>query len=408
MLAHAAYLEKLASLRDETSPEWHPTIAGLVVLRLVDSWLDLGTQVVTTDVTGLHAVRASITAILEGDPVRSILGSVVHALEQAEVATIQAVTPTLLAYGQALHYANQWRLAEDVFATIRTRAETAGQPEISRHAALQLAPILRKSGELEAAEEIYVSVIRDAQAVGDIESRLRAQNGRAKIASIRGDLPAADAMLAAILREAEEHHLNEMCALVLHDRSYLSHLRGNYSAAVKYAHQALEGTCDPVSRDRILADLAAAFLALGHVAASRDANLILASTAQEQEIRWSALINLMETAAIEHHELAFESYRTSLQDTALPPRLKAYFHFEVAKGYRLFAKPELAIAEFHAARQLAERFSLNQLLFEIDETLLEQAPRAVSHSAVPQTWPEDIAAIASTIGEQRRLYAHLP
>ena len=54
MLAHTAYFESLASVEDEASQEWKSTLAGLVVLRLVDNWLELGTQVVTTEVTGLQ------------------------------------------------------------------------------------------------------------------------------------------------------------------------------------------------------------------------------------------------------------------------------------------------------------------------------------------------------------------
>ena len=198
MITHTAYFEELASIEDETSPEWKPTLAGLVVLRVVDDWLDLGAQVVTTDVTGLRAVRKAIADISEGNPVRSILSGLIDTVEQVEVAAIGTISSHLLAYGKALAYAGKWKLAQDIFTTIQDRTEIAGDHDMMIQAALQLGNLLLTSSDLNAADEAYLFVIQAAETAGDIESRLRGQFGRTGIVIERGDLPAADLNLGTV------------------------------------------------------------------------------------------------------------------------------------------------------------------------------------------------------------------
>ena len=59
---------------------------GLIVLRLVDDWITMGPHVVTTDVTGLRAVRETVEAVSEGQPTRSILSGIIDSIVQAESA----------------------------------------------------------------------------------------------------------------------------------------------------------------------------------------------------------------------------------------------------------------------------------------------------------------------------------
>jgi hypothetical protein len=401
MITHTPYFEVLASVEDETNPEWKPTLAGLVVLRLVDDWLDMGAQVVTTDVTGLRAVRGAIADISEGNPIRSILGGLIDALEQAEVAMMSLVSSHFFAYGQALSYAGQWQLAQHVFTNIRDRAEAAKDQEIMIQATLRLAFLLRRSGDLRAADEAYSFVMQTAETTGDVESYLRGKFGRVGVVVDQGDLPTADLMLDKLTHEVQAHGLTELHGRVLHERAYLSQLQGNMSASVRFGYQALEYISDSVARDRVLAQIALSFAGLGHLQASRDANLILASTAQQQEIRWNALINLMYVAILEEHELAFEQYRCSLEQASLPPRLEAIYRLDVARGFFKFGHPALAQEELSKARQLAENHGSNQLIFEIDTVEVEQAA-SIKQTKEPHSWPAEIVSIASAIGEWRQ------
>src|SRR3712207_3703847 len=52
-LRHLAFFEELSAL-DEGDAEWRAMSAGLVVLRLVDAWMEEGAHVVTGDAWGLR------------------------------------------------------------------------------------------------------------------------------------------------------------------------------------------------------------------------------------------------------------------------------------------------------------------------------------------------------------------
>ena len=398
MLAHIAYFEALASIEDETNPEWKSILAGLVVLRLVDSWLDLGTQVVTADVTGLKAVRHAIAEVFEGDPIRSILYRLIDTLEQTETAGIRAIAPQFIAYGQALQYAESLHLALDVFVSIRDRAKAVHDNTLAIQAALQVAKISRNLGNLSESDELYLSVIHDAEAAGDIASSIRAQIGRTDIIATRGDLPAAGKILEDLAEKAIACGLMDIYGNVLNDRAALAFKKGDYNLAVRLGYQALEYTRDAIVRDRILGDMAVSFAQMGHLSASRDANLLIAATAQEQSVRWIALINLMYTAILEGHEVAFEQYRSTLAHANMTPRSEAHYRVDAGRGLLKFGRTDLANVELARARDLAERYSMNQLIFEI-EAILAQQPVLAASSLKPESWSDDIMAIASTIGE---------
>ena len=68
-----------------------------------------------------------------------------------------------------------------------------------------------------------------------------------------------------------------------------------------------------MARDRVLNDLGASFVQLGVYSAARDAYLVVAATAQEQYMRWTAMINLLDVAADERREPVFEQYRRDLE-----------------------------------------------------------------------------------------------
>src|SRR5687768_1675849 len=68
-LRHSAFFSELSSLGDSDST-WRAVTAGLVVLRLVDAWVEEGAQVVTADNWGVRSVRAAIDDLPPGLPAR--------------------------------------------------------------------------------------------------------------------------------------------------------------------------------------------------------------------------------------------------------------------------------------------------------------------------------------------------
>src|SRR4051812_8108971 len=135
MLRHVAFFEELGKL-DECNPDWRSVTAGLVVMRLVDRWIEDGA--VATDGWGANAVRESVAAIPVTTPLQRILASIVDRIIDATRVDMRALSPRLMAYGQALEYDAKWHLAIDVYETIISHADPAEDADLLATAFIQL------------------------------------------------------------------------------------------------------------------------------------------------------------------------------------------------------------------------------------------------------------------------------
>ena len=100
-MRHQAFFTELAALED-ADPSWRAVTAGLVVLRLVDAWIEEGAAVVAADSWGVRSVRAAIEDMPAGMPARTLLAGVVEALTSARGGDLHAVAPRLMAYARSL------------------------------------------------------------------------------------------------------------------------------------------------------------------------------------------------------------------------------------------------------------------------------------------------------------------
>jgi tetratricopeptide (TPR) repeat protein len=195
--------------------------------------------------------------------------------------------------------------------------------------------------------------------------------------------------------------------LALHERSIVAYEGGEYSRAIRFAYDALPKLSGQSARDRVLADIAASFLDLGVVSAARDAFLVLAATAQEQYVRWTATLNLLELSVLETSEPRFESYRRELAGVQLPANLEVGFHLQSGKGYMAFGRWDRAQRSLNCAVELAAKHRLNQLLFSAEESLRQlegiQAAKATSMPFTAVVPPESIADVAAAIHQMRTL-----
>jgi len=392
-LRHLAFFEELAAL-DESDGEWRSVSAGLVVLRLVDSWMEEGAHVVADDAWGLRAVRVAIGEIEDGLPVRALLGSVADAMEESAVTDMSAVAPRLLAYGRALEYEARYALAADVYRAVLAHTHPVEESDIATTAHLQLAACLRTSGNLGAAAGAYGMASRIAEASGDIVGVLRARIGDAKIALARGNLPRAEQLLDATIADSTRHSLADVRSSALHDRAGVAFFRGDYDQTIRFAYDAMSTATSPRERDRILNDLATAFTHLGVRSAARDAYLVLTVTAQEQFTRWTATINLMDIAARDGAETVFERYRRELADAALPPELSAGYHLHAGEGYQLLGRTDLACGHLERSLAVAKEFQFNQIIFRVEEALQRATaavPASVTTAPVPSPAVQEIA-----------------
>ena len=402
-LRHLAFFEALAEL-DESDAAWRSTSAGLVVLRLFDAWMENGPFPADAVGWGLPAVRDAVDSMDPGNPARLILSGVVDAI--AEGAEPPAVTPRLLAYARALHYNAAWTLSADVYHTVIAHAHPIEEADSVIDANMQYGYCSRMLGRWDEAALAYKQAGEIAVAVGDIVKVLRARVADAKLAIDRGNLPKAEAILDETVARATDpqRKLTEIRAIALHERAAVAYLRGQYESSVRFAYEALDGMTDPAARDRVLADIAAAFVELGLLGAARDALVVLAATAQEQYLRWAATINLLEVAAKDGCEPVFEQYRRELVSAALPASLEANYHLVVGRGYAGFGRLDAARAALTRALDVADKQNYHQLVSQAESELqqLERATR-LAEKRVPYTPSERIEQIASAIHDMRDL-----
>ena len=403
-LPHLAFFEALAEM-DEGSSEWRETTAGLVTLRLVDSWFTDGPSVVIQDGWSLRAVRESIQRVERGSSIRSILSSVVDTMQSLREVRVTTLAPRLMAYARALMFEARWSLAADVQRTILAYAHPVDEADVVIDANMQLGACLRTLAKWQEAEAAYSVAGQIAAMTGDMVNVLRSRVSEANIAIDRGNLPHAEAILEeTITRTGATPSLSETRALALHARAHVAHLRKDYEHAVRLGYEALAGTKTQTARDRVLIDIATSFTELGVRSAARDAYLILAATAQEQYTRWVAQINLMELAALDAQQTVFEEHRRELSTAILPASLSAYYFYYVAQGYRLFDRERAAVAALSRAVEIASANQLNQVLIQAEQALEEiRTSRPPVRPKQAQEPPQSAVPVAAAIREMREL-----
>lgn len=402
-IRHLAFFEALGTLEEGTA-EWHATTAGLVVLRFVDAWYDEGAPIAAADSWGLGAVREAVGAMTAGDPARTILSGVVDAVASAERTDFSVVATRLSAYGRALHFDAKWRLAADVYETLLAYAHPIEESDVYINASMQLGYCLRMLGDFDKAEVAYADAGRVATSMGDVVGILRARIADARLSMSRGNLPRAEEILDDTITRANSESLHDVAGLAMHERSTVAYERREYPRAIRFAYDALAKLSGQSARDRVLADIAASFLELGVISAARDAFLVLAATAQEQYVRWSATLNLLDVSTVEGSEPRFEMYRRELAGVQLPTQLQVNYHMHVGNGYAAFGRPDRARVAFMAAADLAAAHRLNQLLFSAEDSLrrLEAGERLLSERAAAAEY-ESVADVADAIHEMRTL-----
>ena len=402
MIRHQVYFDTLGSLQEDTA-SWRAAFAGLSVLRLVDAYVDNSASVDPANWAQLHSVRSAVEDVSAGDPIRGVLSSVLE--ETIARGTIdEIVCRSLLAYGRALDYEANWSLATDVFQTVAKVARPEKNAKLAVEANIAVGGSARRNGDWETSARAYSQAAYIADTMGDRQGVLTVQVGIANTYMAKGNLPQAQSILDDVISQASDLHLEDVQAVALHSGSALATRRGEYAESVRLAHSALQLTKNPAARDNVLADLAAAFADIGMSDASRDANLLLAATAQTKLVRWQATINLMELAARDNMERAFDEYAEELRREPMGSWLKAHFLLFLGEGLQKFERFEAAEQILLEASDFAERNQIFAVSFKADEAL--QAVRSRARRHVPAgSFPElshDVLAAAHDISELRK------
>lgn len=389
MLAHVPFLEVLADA-DETLPVWAPTLAGLAVLQLLDDTRE-DPGLIDSDWTGVRVATDTVEALREGSALRRPLLRILEELRGAESSWAN-VNEALFAYGRSLDLEGHWSLAADVFGTVSELAREQRDARTVIEATTALGGAARRSGDWDRSADSYATAAQLADALGDKASGLTIQVGNANTCIARGNLPAAKMLLDEVVLEASRSGLQAVEALAYHGKSTVAHLMASYSEAVDFGYKALERTTNPASKDSILADIAAGFAELGLRDAARDAQLLISLTSRYQWVRWQATLNLMELAAQDQVESAFDSYAKELKHAALDPRLRSYFLLYYGQGAIGFGRMDEGRISIREAQEFASRNHIHQVAHEAAAALVESergslrgsAPRPLTAGAIPR------------------------
>ena len=410
MVRHLSFFEALASL-DQDSPSWAPTLAGLGVLGLIDAARE-DRSMIDADWTGVRAVADSVAALREGHSIRRPLMRVVDELRGAGPSWSK-VNESLFAYGRALDLDGNWSLAVDVFDMVADIARAERDPQLAIDATTALGGAARRSGDWDRSAEGYAEAAHLAETLGDKASGLTVRVGTANTQMARGNLPAAQSIFNEVIIEAEKSGLAAVSSLAYHGSASIAHLQRRYSDAVRLAYKALETSTSPTAKDNIMSDLAAALCEMGIHSAARDAYLITSMTSRYQWVRWQANVNLMELAAIDGIEDAFEKYAGELRNAALDPRLRSYFLLYYGEGCLGFGREEEGLKFIAEARDYATANKIYQVAFDAERALAtgekEVRAREAANVWTEAAVPDEITGVVAALGQLREAaFSSLP
>jgi len=397
---HLPFFNALGTL-DPASPEWAAAKAGLVTLRLLDSWLVHGPSVIARGDRGRRAVDAAIEELARSDTERQLLANIVAAMHRAPQPAVVHLAAPLLAYAHALQVRAAWVLAADVYESVLEECGCAAvEPArcdlpAAATAALRLGSCHRQLGDRARAAEAYAMAEVMGARADDIYTVLKAQLGRAKLTVDRGNLPEAEELCDAVIAAAAKAGFTDIRAEARYERAHVAARRGQAALAASLAFQSWTETTDPMERDRVLVGLASALADVGHREAARDANLLLAAQACDPSTRWVATINLIELAALDHRQIDFLRHRRALERVPLPPPLAGYYHLYVAQGYRTFGQVDRARRALDQAIAIAEEHKLNELLIRAEtlKSAEEREDRTVRSRTAAPAAGEEVALV---------------
>jgi hypothetical protein len=330
-----------------------------------------------------------------------VLEAIVDAV-RAHVTPPARVLPRLAAYARVLRIEARWLLAADAFATILANA-TGGEPELVITAAYHRGYCLRMAGQLEAAAASYDEGRLLAASAQNEAGVLEADVSHATLAIHRGNLPAAEALLDGVIDRANPATCARVLARAFHERAGVAARRGRPEEAVVFAYRALPLYETSAERDRVLGDIATALGDAGHHEAAWDGHLLLAATAQEQETRWVATVNLIELAALRGNERLFDRFRAELAGVELPTWLLGHYHLFVGAGYARFGHRALAVRSLCAAERVARQCELNEIGLRAERLLADLESAQSAESRPPSAPRSDVAEVIAALRSMRVL-----
>ena len=138
---------------------------------------------------------------------------------------------------------------------------------------------------------------------------------------------------------------------------------------------------------------------------ARDANLIVVATTQNQWTKSQATINLLELAASDGNQTAFDGYARELRATSLPSWLGANYLLYLGEGLRRFGRAEAAEAALTEAVAFSSANQIHQVMFQAEDALAALRSDARVTANRPDAWvaptSNDVVLVARALTELR-------
>ena len=183
--------------------------------------------------------REAVAHVKEGDPVLPMLRELFSIVTQAERTSVQMIANPMLDYGQKLHFANQWTLSRDVFASLLKWSGAAGDHKTIAHAARDLGYVLKQLGQLDASDSAYAIALQSSYATELHQIGLRARLGMANNSIFRNQLIEADTAFKGIISEAQSLSLIDQVSDGWQGISSVAVARKDYHTAINACKTAI-------------------------------------------------------------------------------------------------------------------------------------------------------------------------
>lgn len=364
-VTHLPFFRALAE-RSEEDASWCAIACGLAAMRLLDCWANRRDSLPEV---GVRALRRSIRTIEQSEMEAAALPAL-RDLASAMIADVDRCNPAVLRctsrYADVLLDEAHWSLAADVLRTILNVANDEDRfllPGVAR----RLGRCQRYLGQFDDAARTYLDGGRWAAAIGDAETGLNLRIAEANMLSEQGKFVEAELALHHIAADARALSLPTIQAKAVHDRATVAHRRGEISKAIPLYFTALELYPEHRSQQRVIHDIGLTLSQLDQYELARDAFLEVKRDSSDQELRWSATVNLLEVAVATRNKMDFQTHLVELATVELPVRLALYYNLTTGAGWLRFGQGDHARTALDRARRIVDQFGVDEAAEDVDQ-----------------------------------------
>jgi tetratricopeptide (TPR) repeat protein len=407
-LRHLPFYEALARHQDDC-PAWRVESAGYLVLRLFDEWLAAGG--IAEMLYGVQILRIKITELALDTQTHELLDAVLRRMEAANVNEPNFVAPALLAYGIHLEQeAGKTPLAVDVFQTLaeamdRGTLRTKTNTSMCASVYMWHGYSTMRAGNFVVARRSQTRAILLAKRARDLSLELRARVWNAALTRTIGNLSMAEHELDTIIADAQHYGLTSAGVRARMERGAVRYHRGRVAEAILDYFAAYDMSNDADARAAALVDLGACAAKAGYFTLARKAHQIVLATSSNWQVRNTALVSLLELAALEGDQQAFAAAHASLTGIALSAELTLYANLARASMVARFGTYEVAVAAYQCVVSESAAAGMNHIAVQATEQLTMLQSSVPLSSTVPMSrpMPEELEDLARTVDDLHTL-----